>query len=455
MVKHHVKKKKGKSHAQMKKEEDLKLQQKLQDIDRFAGSSEEEDNTNNDDSDEDDDDDEMEEQVKEPQSEEENDDDDDDDDDDEEQDGNKNNNSDSSDEDEYGDVDSDDDENENENKNKKDDDDDEYNDQVKPKKSKTPSHMTESKALGMSNAMAKILGIMDPSSSKTPEEEEEDGDGDDDKEDVHDKKKGKHKSQTTTSAILSKTKTKLQKQQEQEKLTLQALRQKRKQRRTENLSVMHIPTAAGGIFSNWEEINMERSHRRVATRGVVALFNAISKHQLAQKEQLEQANATGIVKKNKHEDNGDGGGGGGGSSGVQNMTKRGFLDALKESANKKEDKQLKKKTSLEEKENHVGANGKEKDGKRSTGGRAWNALQDDFMMGSKLKDWDKELSDNSSSSEDEGGGKPQDLSDNDDDDDDDDASMDDAPKTKQRPIHGKRAIGALTGKARKRSKRIS
>ena len=136
--------------------------------------------------------------------------------------------------------------------------------------------------------------------------------------------------------ILSKTITPLQRLQQKLKMEERALRQKRRNRRAENLVAMRLPLAptagmsaerlwkqkpkskkkkttatttttsgerggdgeddgdddddpAGGVddenavnaMAIANEIEKERAHRRIATRGVVALFNAISKHRSA------------------------------------------------------------------------------------------------------------------------------------------------------------------------------
>ena len=365
-----MKKKKNKratNLAQARKEEEERLKEQLKDIDRFAGSSE----------DDSDDDPESEEEIENSSDEEQefgnasvegdNDDRDENYDDEKskenvtEQNESMRNNPESSDEDEYGNVDNDsyDDDSESDSETNR-----------RPSHSKIPKKSSnEKKAIGMSNAMAKILGMGIPSDNLSK------------------KNKSQHQSK---SAILSKTTTKLQKQQEMERKALQSLRQKRKLRRAEHLTAMHIPvgnmigttpvrsSAGQGKISQWEEINMERSYRRIATRGVVALFNAISKHQLAQREQHEQ-NTHGI--KNKQDRD------------VQAMTKRGFLDALKQTANKTEGSAVGEKektvngssngTSITDNPGKaIEATLKETDSKR---GGNWNALRDDFMMGAKLK----------------------------------------------------------------------
>lgn len=124
---------------------------------------------------------------------------------------------------------------------------------------------SENSQNGMAGAMARILGL-----SAAPK-----------------------KATEPNSVVLSKTITPLQKQQKKEKEEEDALRLKRKQRREVNLTALHIPLSAAtsrpiagkdsdsGIVAKAmaREIEVESMHRRVATRGVVALFNAITQHQ--------------------------------------------------------------------------------------------------------------------------------------------------------------------------------
>jgi hypothetical protein len=238
MVKHHVKSKKKNSSnnakAEGKKQKDL-----LKDLDRFAGSSEEEEGPHDDTDDEslgsDTDVKQMQGVV------------------DEEEIGSMGEDDVSSDDDEYGapavnqrtankaiDSDSDDD------------------------LLKDLGPVDEQSQSGMSGAMARILGLKAPAKAKA-----------------------------TKSVVLSKTFTPLQKQQKKEKEEQDALKMKRKLRRDVNLTALHIPLSAAtsrpmmGKDSDSDivaeamakEIEVESMHRRVATRGVVALFNTIAQHQ--------------------------------------------------------------------------------------------------------------------------------------------------------------------------------
>ncbi len=113
----------------------------------------------------------------------------------------------------------------------------------------------------MANAMGKILGGTKQNDSK--------------------------QKATTLPVVLAKTTTPLQKLQQREKEKLKALKEKRKVHQERNLSALHFPLSIAttntvqteGRLSVAKELEQERFHRRVATRGVVALFNAISQHQ--------------------------------------------------------------------------------------------------------------------------------------------------------------------------------
>ncbi|XP_055995168.1 RRP15-like protein isoform X2 [Ostrea edulis] len=93
----------------------------------------------------------------------------------------------------------------------------------------------------------------------------------------------------------------------------------------------------------------ERKLQRIAQRGVVQLFNAVRKQQKVLDEKMKEAGSS-EHRKDRVE---------------KSMTKGKFLDILKSAENKPEQIETKK----EEK---------------------WSALREDFMMGAKMKDWDKE-----------------------------------------------------------------
>lgn len=97
--------------------------------------------------------------------------------------------------------------------------------------------------------------------------------------------------------------------------------------------------------------------RRIATRGVVMLFNAVSSHQKTKAEKMKTAKTEG--EKVKVE---------------KSMKKSTFMDMLKSNDSKcKETKAEKKEDSNE---------------------ATWNVLKNDFMLGSSLKHWDKDEEEN-------------------------------------------------------------
>lgn len=173
---------------------------------------------------------------------------------------------------------------------------------------------------------------------------------------------GTHVKENAASVILSKTMTPLQRMAKLEKDQAKVAKEKRRLNREKHLEALHVPLSVAttrplsGTSGLQEELETERTHRRVATRGVVALFNAIAQHQKKNDGVVE----TKAVNK----------------SDVKNMTKHGFLDMIKSAASDKSS-------------DTKGASST----KAEVSKPKWNALKDDFMMGSKLKDWDKESSD--------------------------------------------------------------
>lgn len=204
---------------------------------------------------------------------------------------------------------------------------------------------------GMADAMLKILGSEPP---------------------PHKKQK---KAAGTGSAVLSRTVTPLQKAQQKEKEQLQALRGKRKAKASNPLPALHIPlsvatsmpvASATGTNTVAKELELERLHRRVATRGVVALFNAVAQHQ--KKGPLEETTSKTSTK------------GGAGKDGIAKMTKHGFLDMIKTAAvsNKNAGPEFNKPEGegrFTSKDNH--------NRKETSTNTKWKAMQDDFMMNPK------------------------------------------------------------------------
>ena len=160
---------------------------------------------------------------------------------------------------------------------------------------------------------------------------------------------------STKSVVLSKTVTKLQRLRDSERERDLELKKRRRENRTNKLAAMYTP-----MITNANESISERAHRHIATKGVVALFNAIARHQ------HDQLTSVGLEGDRKAD---------GPSS-----SKEDFLERLKVGVSGKkgsEQETSRKMRTLAEKKNE------------STNNGGWAALKDDFMMGSnKLKGWD-------------------------------------------------------------------
>jgi len=203
----------------------------------------------------------------------------------------------------------------------------------------------------MANAMGSILGI------KTPKFLE------------------KKKTTAATPVVLGKTVTPLQKMQRKEKEERAAMKEKRRANRERNLSAMHLPLSiattnsieSGGLSMS-KELESERFHRRMATRGVVALFNAITQHQRSTSNTDDDDTTSGLSKRKGEP--------------PSKMTKHGFLDKIKAAAMK---------TGSGDTRNEVGDR---KEKKTSS----WGALKDDYML--NKKNWDEESSDEESDGDD-------------------------------------------------------
>ncbi|XP_022913847.1 RRP15-like protein [Onthophagus taurus] len=114
------------------------------------------------------------------------------------------------------------------------------------------------------------------------------------------------------------------------------------------------------VKPNILEKDRERTLSRIATKGVVQLFNAVKTQQKDIDTQLKEAGPL-EVKRDKV---------------LKRVDKRSFLDMLMGENNTESGKN----TTLEQPK-------VENDG-------TWNVLRDDFMMKAKMKDWDKEIEQN-------------------------------------------------------------
>lgn len=107
----------------------------------------------------------------------------------------------------------------------------------------------------------------------------------------------------------------------------------------------------------------ERNLQRIATRGVVQLFNAVQKHQKNVDEKVKEAGGS-IRKRAKL---------------ISTVSKKDFISVLRGMDGNTNDK------------SSTGKNPKAKQTEvKSEGGPGWTILRDDFMMGASMKDWDKE-----------------------------------------------------------------
>ncbi|XP_041108655.1 RRP15-like protein [Polyodon spathula] len=105
----------------------------------------------------------------------------------------------------------------------------------------------------------------------------------------------------------------------------------------------------------------ERNFQRIATRGVVQLFNAVRKHQMNINEKVKEAG--GSERKQ--------------AKLLSSVSKKDFIDVLRGNKGGKTENSSK------------AENGKEVEVK-SEDKPSWNILREDFMMGATMKDWDKE-----------------------------------------------------------------
>ncbi|XP_016389966.1 RRP15-like protein isoform X1 [Sinocyclocheilus rhinocerous] len=115
----------------------------------------------------------------------------------------------------------------------------------------------------------------------------------------------------------------------------------------------------------------ERNLQKIATRGVVQLFNAVKKHQKNVDERIKEVGGSERKK----------------SRILSSVTKKDFIDVLR-GADVAHKPAIKK-----EKVQPVEVKGENP---------SWSVLRDDFMMGTSMKDWDKE-SDEEREGEEEGG----------------------------------------------------
>lgn len=112
---------------------------------------------------------------------------------------------------------------------------------------------------------------------------------------------------------------------------------------------------------------LEKKLRRIATRGVVTLFNAVAKQKKDDKRREEEE--AGLGKK----------------SGSEALSRMGFLQLLKASKDGKGPGAPEANAASEAGEGVIKA------GETPSEEAGWNILKSDYMMNPKLKDWDREV----------------------------------------------------------------
>mmetsp|Transcript_21130 Transcript_21130/g.30549 ORF Transcript_21130/g.30549 Transcript_21130/m.30549 type:complete len:280 (-) Transcript_21130:81-920(-) len=169
--------------------------------------------------------------------------------------------------------------------------------------------------------------------------------------------------------VLAKRKTAIMKELEEEfadRDRLKRLRAQRKLAREKHIVIPDVSTA-----------DYERQLRKVATRGVVALFNAITKSKRQESEKQDEFSSNPTAKKSKTKD-------------VMELSRSNFLSLLKAdtTSNKNGGNQ------------QSGETEDSRDDKTTTEAKSssWAALKDDYLTDKKLalKDWDQDESDEES-----------------------------------------------------------
>ncbi|RZB45751.1 Rrp15p domain containing protein [Asbolus verrucosus] len=116
------------------------------------------------------------------------------------------------------------------------------------------------------------------------------------------------------------------------------------------------------VKPNILEKERERTLAKIATRGVVQLFNAVRMQQKDISKKLQEAGPLEVRKEKV----------------LKSIDKRAFLDVL-----------MGEKSQIVD--DNLGENKKQKSQENTVKDQTWSVLHDDFMMGAKLKDWDKEF----------------------------------------------------------------
>jgi hypothetical protein len=170
--------------------------------------------------------------------------------------------------------------------------------------------------------------------------------------------------------VLAKRKTPIMKEQEAHKKDLRVDKKKREDNKASREKEMTIP----GV----DTVDYERQLRKVSTRGVIALFNAI--FQAKKDAEVEEDTKKSAGGKKRSRDGWDATDAANAGPDVKKLTQEKFLEMLKNG----------KQSSTSARD----ATEKTKPGKKGEEeGSGWAAIKDDYMIGQKIsmKDWDKEV----------------------------------------------------------------
>ncbi|NWH71213.1 RRP15 protein, partial [Piaya cayana] len=157
------------------------------------------------------------------------------------------------------------------------------------------------------------------------------------------------------STILSKNK-KLEKEREKEKQERLEKRMKLDKKREWEMMCRVKPDVV-------KDRDSERNLQRIATRGVVQLFNAVRTHQKNVDEKVKKSGSSDRQRTKL----------------LSSVSKKDFISVLRNMDGVKGSKNPAGKTTKSN-----------QDEVKSEEGPGWNILRDDFMMGASMKDWDKE-----------------------------------------------------------------
>lgn len=163
----------------------------------------------------------------------------------------------------------------------------------------------------------------------------------------------------------------------EEKPNNEELKEKVKQRKNKQLALRIKPS--------WKDIERERTLRKIATRGVVQLFNAVRVQQKDLQIQLDEAGPLDSRKE----------------AVMNNINKRKFLDVLM-SGNRAKSETVDNQVKNEFMKEDYSSDDNDDDTAGSTRGKKkseWNVLREDFMTNKKIKHWDEDDSDNNTKSD--------------------------------------------------------